>query len=82
MTGAALQETIMSVFESHHTVPLGAISTYRLVSLPGRVIEALVAWRNACATRRSLLALSDRQLSDIGVHRGQIPGIAEALAWR
>ena len=56
----------MSVFESNHAVPLGAISTYRLVSLAGRVVEALAAWRNARVTRRSLLALSDRQLSDIG----------------
>ncbi len=72
----------MSVFESNRSVPLGATSTHRLVSLAGRAADALAAWRNARATRRSLLALSDRQLRDIGLGRAQLAGVAEALAWR
>ena len=72
----------MSVFESNRSVPLGATSTHGLVSLAGRAVDALAAWRNERATRRSLLALSDRQLRDIGIDRGQVPGLAEVLAWR
>jgi uncharacterized protein YjiS (DUF1127 family) len=72
----------MSVIESNHSVPLGATSIHRLVSFAGRAGDALAAWRNGCATRRTLLALSDRQLRDIGLERGRIPSVAEALAWR
>jgi uncharacterized protein YjiS (DUF1127 family) len=72
----------MSVFEGNRSVPLGASSTHSLVSLAGRAGDALAAWHNARATRSTLLSLSDRQLRDIGLERGQIPGVAEALAWR
>jgi uncharacterized protein YjiS (DUF1127 family) len=72
----------MSVFEGNRSVPLGASTTHRFVSLANRAVDSLAAWGNARATRRTLLALSDRQLRDIGLERGQIPGVAEALAWR
>lgn len=38
-----------------------------------RVLVPLARWRQRQSAIRTLLALSDRQLSDIGLTRGQIP---------
>ena len=72
----------MSVFDTNRSVPLGAITTFRTVSLLERALDAARAWRRAHGTRSALLALSNDQLADIGLHRGEIPDIAEALARR
>ena len=74
----------MSVFETttNRSVPLGAITTFRAVSLFERAIDAAVAWHRARSTRVALRALSDGQLADIGLHRGEIEDVAEALARR
>ncbi len=63
-------------------VPLGSITTFRVVSTFERAFDALSAWRNARANQKALRALSDRQLNDIGLHRGEIADVAEALARR
>ena len=51
------------------------------------LINLFLAARNALAARRrqqrtmdELLALDDRSLADIGIHRSQITGIVEGLA--
>lgn len=33
---------------------------------------SLLAWRAACAGHRTLARLSDRELADLGLHRGDI----------
>ena len=50
------------------------------------LINLLVAARNAATARRQrrramedLMALDDRSLADIGIHRSQIPGVVEGL---
>jgi uncharacterized protein YjiS (DUF1127 family) len=50
------------------------------------LINLIVAARNALVARRQrqraideLLALDDRSLADIGIHRSQIPGVVEGL---
>lgn len=40
-----------------------------------RMMAAFVAWNDARATRKALSQLSDRQLDDIGLIRGDIDGI-------
>lgn len=70
----------MSVIETPRPLPMGAITTFRFVSVAERVIEAFVAWRNTRATEAALMKLSDKQLSDIGLLRGQISEVAEDLA--
>ncbi len=48
-------------------------------SLGGRLsalISAIVAWNDARATRKALSALSDRELDDIGLVRGDIERIS------
>lgn len=72
----------MSLIDHHRAAPLGSISAFRVVSLIERAIDAFAAWRNAAATERVLAKLSDRQLADIGLHRGDIGVIAGGLAGR
>jgi uncharacterized protein YjiS (DUF1127 family) len=73
---------IMSVLDTNRSVPLGAIATFRTVSFLDRALNAATAWQRARGTRAALRSLSDDQLADIGLHRGEIPDIANALARR
>ncbi len=66
--------------EVSRAVPLGAVTTFSFVSLAQRALDAVTAWRHARATEKALLRLSDRQLSDIGLERGEIADVAEVLA--
>ncbi|MBA3324709.1 MAG: DUF1127 domain-containing protein [Rhodobacteraceae bacterium] len=72
----------MSVTYANRSVPLGATSTFRVVSLFERAADAFAAWRNARATAVALADLSDKQLADIGLSRGEIAEVAETLAHR
>jgi uncharacterized protein YjiS (DUF1127 family) len=72
----------MSTFETNRSVPLGAITTHRAVALFERAIEGYLAWRRARQTATALSELSDKQLADIGLHRGDIVAVAEELAQR
>lgn len=66
--------------EVTRAVPLGSITTFRIVALVQRALDAFAAWRSAHATEKALLRLSDQQLADIGLHRGDIAAVAEDLA--
>jgi uncharacterized protein YjiS (DUF1127 family) len=60
--------------------PFGAIATYKVVTFFSNVFAALSAWNDARVTRHSLGKLSDRELDDIGLCRGDIEVIAQARA--
>jgi uncharacterized protein YjiS (DUF1127 family) len=66
--------------EITRAVPLGAVTTFRVVSFGQHALDAIAVWRNARATERALLRLSDQQLRDIGLDRGEIAVVAEDLA--
>lgn len=70
----------MSAFDSRRPVPLGAVTTHRLVVVFDRLIGEFRAWRMARATETALARLSDHELLDIGLSRGQIAEVAERLA--
>ena len=70
----------MSVFESNRSVPLGAVSAFRLTSLVEQVFASVRAWYLARETARVLEDLSNRELDDIGISRADIPTVAEQLA--
>ncbi len=72
----------MSVYETNRQVPLGAVTTLRVVQMLERTIESFRAWRIARATETALAELSDSQLADIGIHRGEIADVALELARR
>ncbi len=42
-----------------------------------RIASALAAWRRRQADRRQMLAMSDAELRDLGIGRGQIPALLE-----
>jgi uncharacterized protein YjiS (DUF1127 family) len=73
----------MSVYETTpRPLPLGTITTHRVVSAIEQILTTLVAWRRARLTETTLNNLSDAQLADIGVRRGQISAMADRLARR
>ncbi len=73
---------IMSVTDTPNSAPMGAVAAFRVVTLVERAIDAFAAWRSARATAEVLSDLSDKQLADIGLNRGQIADVSEALAQR
>ncbi|MBP7242309.1 DUF1127 domain-containing protein [Amaricoccus sp.] len=70
----------MSVIDYNRSAPLGSVSAFRVISLIERAIDAFTTRRSVNATMRALSNLSDQQLRDIGLHRGDIPTLAGDLA--
>ncbi|SNX69221.1 uncharacterized protein DUF1127 [Cereibacter ovatus] len=65
----------MAAYETTRPAPFGAIATFHLVQWFSDFYAALVAWNDARATRAALSRLSDRELDDIGLCRGDIDAI-------
>ena len=49
----------------------------RIAATLTSVVSAAIAWNDARATRNALARLSDRELDDIGLNRGDIDLVAE-----
>lgn len=62
----------MAAFETTRPAPFGAISIFRTVSFISDVYAAVAGWNDARVTRKALSKLSDRELDDIGLCRGDI----------
>ncbi|SPJ28204.1 DUF1127 domain-containing protein [Falsiruegeria mediterranea] len=63
---------------------LDTTRTYGSTGLVGRIgatfasaVNAIALWNDARVTRNTLSELSDRELEDIGLIRGDIDGVAE-----
>jgi uncharacterized protein YjiS (DUF1127 family) len=54
--------------------PLGA--GYRATSVLADIVGRIAAWNDARVTRKALSKLSDRELDDLGLNRGDIDDIA------
>lgn len=67
----------MATFETSRPAPFGAISAYRVVAAFDNLRCAVIAWNNARATQNALAKLSDHELNDIGLSRGDIARIGE-----
>ena len=67
----------MAAYETTRTAPFGAISTYRLITFVGGALATVAAWNDARVTRNALAKLSDRELDDIGLCRGDIERIGD-----
>lgn len=65
----------MAAYETTRTAPFGAIATFRFVQFIGSIFAAVAAWNDARVTRNALEKLSDRELDDIGLCRGDIDQI-------
>ncbi len=66
----------MAAVETTRPAPFGAITTYRAVNGLSNVFGVLSAWNDARVTRNALNKLSDRELDDIGLCRGDIELLA------
>ncbi len=66
----------MAATEPTRAAPFGAISTFRVSRMLEDSLAALAGWNDARITRKSLGRLSDRELDDIGLCRGDIDLIA------
>jgi uncharacterized protein YjiS (DUF1127 family) len=62
----------MAAFETSHAAPFGAITTYRIVKTVADRIDAVRGWNDRRVTRKVLGRLSDRELDDIGLCRGDV----------
>lgn len=62
----------MAAYETSRAAPFGAIAIFRFVQSVSDKAAALAAWNDARVTRKALAKLSDRELDDIGLCRGDI----------
>jgi len=62
----------MAAIETTRPAPYGAVTTYRALNGISNVFGLLSAWNDARMTRNALNRLSDRELDDIGLCRGDI----------
>ena len=67
-----VKEYTMAAIVTSQPAPLGAITTYRAVNALSNVFGLLGSWNDARITRKALGKLSDRELDDIGLCRGDI----------
>ncbi len=65
----------MAATEMTRPAPFGAITTYRFVQIADAAIVAVKGWNDARMTRTALGKLSNRELDDIGLCRGDIETI-------
>ncbi len=56
--------------------PFGAIATHAVVNRFEAVLNAITAWNKTRKTQKALMALSNRQLEDIGLTRGDITAMS------
>ena len=66
----------MAATQTTRTAPLGAITTYRFVQILSTGFAAVGNWNDRRMTRSALGKLSDRELDDIGLCRGDIDHVA------
>lgn len=62
----------MAAYQTSRAAPVGAATIYRLVSHVAEGLFTLRKWNDGRLTRSSLAGLSDRQLADIGLCRGDV----------
>lgn len=62
----------MAAYETTRTAPFGAIATFRFIQFVSNFVAFIGDWNDARVTRSALGKLSDRELDDIGLCRGDI----------
>lgn len=66
----------MAAFDTSRTAYGSASAVNGFFALISRAYGAVIAWNDARVTRRALAALTDRELEDIGLIRGDIDTVA------
>lgn len=62
----------MAAFDTTRPAPFGAISIFRFIQFVGNAYSAFSTWNDARVTRNALGKLSDHELDDIGLCRGEV----------
>ena len=62
----------MAAYDTSRPAPFGAISIFRAVLNISGLMGAVTLWNDARLTRKALSKLTDRELDDIGLCRGDI----------
>ncbi len=70
----------MTNFETTRPLPLGAVTTYRVVNFFDSAIEAVRSVRSTYTTAHALNSLTDYQLEDIGLCRADIASTSKVAA--
>ena len=70
----------MTLYEPMRSQIGGLSLRDRPSSVFASIVSAVIAWNDARVTRNSLAQLSDRELDDIGLSRGEIEEVAAHLA--
>jgi uncharacterized protein YjiS (DUF1127 family) len=65
----------MSAIETTRSAPFGATSAYQFIQFVSNMLASVKNWNDARVTRKALSSLSDRELDDIGLCRGDIERI-------
>lgn len=76
LVAAGPGNTKMTIAINTRPAPFGSITFLRMINATERPIVAFGAWNRARKTVAALSALSDRELHDIGLSRGEIRGVA------
>ena len=71
----------MAIFDTTQPAFGSASAAGRLFSFH-RLWSTFVAWNDARVTRKALSALTDRELDDIGLTRGDIDAVADSTLFR
>jgi len=72
----------MAMISNSRPAPFGAVTIYRITSPIVGVFSQLSAWNKARQTQDQLSKLSTHQLADIGLERGDIQTVSEALSFK
>jgi uncharacterized protein YjiS (DUF1127 family) len=68
----------MASFDTSRTAYGSASAVSGIFSVISRTVAAIVAWNDARVTRNALASLTDRELDDIGLVRGDIDSVISA----
>lgn len=68
----------MAIFDTTRTNYGSASTASRFTSVFSAIIAHVVAWNDRRVTRNALASLSDRELDDIGLNRGDIDDVADS----
>jgi uncharacterized protein YjiS (DUF1127 family) len=72
----------MAIFDTTRTTYGSATAASRFFSVYNAIVASIVAWNDARVTRNALSALTDRELEDIGLTRGEIEKVANVSETR
>ncbi|SFE56831.1 Uncharacterized conserved protein YjiS, DUF1127 family [Sulfitobacter brevis] len=68
----------MATFDTTRTAYGSVMAVSRVTSFVTGVFGAVVAWNDARVTRNALVSLTDRELDDIGLIRGDIDMVSHS----